>query len=113
MRILFIDTAHPVLIDSLRKSGHECIEAYTWSREQILSSMKGIHGVTIRSRIRLDKEFFDAATDLKFVARAGAGMESIDVAYAESKNVVSKDFSLAEGEKMTLTIEGVTRHEGH
>lgn len=87
MRILFIDTAHPLLIGSLLNDGHECIEAYDWSREKILSSMKGIDGVCLRSRILLDKEFFDASTDLKFVARAGAGMESIDVAYAKSKNV--------------------------
>lgn len=88
MRILFIDEAHPVLIESLRADGHECVEGYTLDRSSILAGMKGVHGVCIRSRILLDKEFFDASPDLKFVARAGAGMESIDVNYAESKNVI-------------------------
>lgn len=88
MRILFIDEAHPLLIESLREDGHECVEVYTLDRKSILEGMKGVHGVCIRSRILLDKEFFDASPDLVFVARAGAGMESIDVNYARSKNVI-------------------------
>jgi D-3-phosphoglycerate dehydrogenase / 2-oxoglutarate reductase len=88
MTILFLDTAHPVLIESLRADGHTCTEGYSWSREKILASMTGVNGICIRSRIFLDKEFLDASPDLKFIARAGAGMESIDVNYAKQKGIV-------------------------
>lgn len=45
-------------------------------------------GLVIRSRIRIDRNFLDRATKLKFVARAGAGMENIDVDAASEKGIV-------------------------
>lgn len=88
MKILFIDTAHPFLQSSLEKEGHTCIDGTKLPRKEILKSIHQYDGVTIRSRITFDKEMIDAATNLKFIARAGAGMESIDVKYAESKGIV-------------------------
>ncbi|MFM7729139.1 MAG: hydroxyacid dehydrogenase, partial [Flavobacteriales bacterium] len=87
MRILFIDTVHPVLWEGLVDDGHQCIDATRHTREQIVQSLKDIHGVVIRSRIRMDKEFLNAAVDLRFIARSGAGMENIDLPYAAAKNV--------------------------
>lgn len=87
MKILFVDTAHPLLWESLIADGHECVEAFTLSREEILSHMSTTHGIMIRSRITIDKEFLDKSPALKFIARAGAGMESIDVEYAKQKGV--------------------------
>jgi D-3-phosphoglycerate dehydrogenase len=87
MRILFIDTVHPALQQGLERVGHVCVDASGWSREEILRQCGDAAGMVIRSRIRIDRELLDAATSLKFIARAGAGMESIDVAYAEVKGV--------------------------
>lgn len=87
MKILFIDTAHPLLWESMVADGHECVEAYTMSRDEIISHLPSTHGITIRSRITIDKDFLDKATALKFIARAGAGMESIDVEYATKKGI--------------------------
>ena len=41
----------------------------------------------IRSRFKIDKTFLDKAVNLQFIARVGAGLESIDCEYAESKGV--------------------------
>jgi D-3-phosphoglycerate dehydrogenase len=88
MKILFIDTAHPVLQKLLEESGHVCIDGSGLNRNEILKNIHGYEGVIIRSRIRIDREFLDAANRLRFIARAGAGMESIDARYAESKGIM-------------------------
>lgn len=87
MHILFIDSNHPVLHETLQKAGHVCDLHYHWTREDILKSIHLYDGVVIRSRIQIDKELIDKASNLKFIARAGAGMENIDTVYAESKSI--------------------------
>jgi D-3-phosphoglycerate dehydrogenase / 2-oxoglutarate reductase len=87
MRILFIDSNHPRLHETLQKAGHVCDLNYHWTKEEITANINQYDGVVIRSRIKITKEIIDEARNLKFIARAGAGMENIDVAYAESKNI--------------------------
>ena len=88
MKILFIDTVHSSLWDGLRDDGHECIAAYDFTREQIMTELPTTNGIVIRSRITIDKEILDIGKELKFIARAGAGLESIDVKYAITKGTV-------------------------
>ena len=87
MKILFIDSAHPVLKSLLEEAGHECIIGTMFSREDILNVIDQYGGVILRSRIQIDKAFLDKASHLKFIGRVGAGMESIDVKYAESLGI--------------------------
>ena len=44
--------------------------------------------MVIRSKFKIDKKFIDSANNLKFVARAGAGMENIDTYYASKNNIL-------------------------
>lgn len=87
MKILFIDSNHPILHQTLEKSGHTCDLNYKWSLEEIITNIYEYDGIVIRSRIKITKEIIDKATKLKFIARAGAGMENIDTTYAESKGI--------------------------
>jgi len=88
MNILFIDTVHPLLWDMLVQDGHHCIDGSTWNESVVRVRIGEFDGAVIRSRITFDRELLDAATQLKFIARAGAGMESIDVDYAKEKGIV-------------------------
>ena len=97
MRILHADSNHPLMIEMLEKAGHENIEAYTWSKEEILGNQHLFDGIIIRSRFNIEKDFIDAAPNLKFIARVGAGLESIDIPYAESKGIAL--FSAPEGNR--------------
>jgi len=95
--ILFIDSVHPLLQKVLEAKGFKCHLQYDWGREKIAEELPNFDGVIIRSRIKLDKEMIDKGTKLKFIARAGAGMENIDVPYAESKGI--KCLPSAEGNR--------------
>jgi D-3-phosphoglycerate dehydrogenase len=86
-KVLFIDTAHPVLMSDLTDFGFQCDYFEGFSREDFLQIIPEYIGVIIRGKIKLDREFLDAATGLKFIGRVGAGMENIDVAYAESLGI--------------------------
>ena len=87
MRVLLIDTNHLHLKTGLEELGMICEEDYTSSKEKIEEKIELYDGVVIRSRFHIDKTFMDKATNLKFIARVGAGLENIDVDYANNKNI--------------------------
>lgn len=86
-RVLFLDSNHPLLIDTLRKNGFVCEEDYVSAKEAVRAKIAAYDAVVIRSRFKIDAAFIDAAKNLKCIGRAGAGMENIDVAYAEQKGI--------------------------
>lgn len=87
MHILHLDNNHPILLEQLQAAGHVNVKAYSASRAEVLAMIGDFHGVVVRSRITVDQEFIDAATQLQFIARVGAGLESIDTQYAACKNI--------------------------
>ena len=97
MKILHLDNNHPLLIEQLTEAGFSNTEDYTSSKAEVEQLIQGYDGIVIRSRFKIDREFLDAATGLKFIARVGAGLESIDIPYAESKGV--RLFSAPEGNR--------------
>jgi D-3-phosphoglycerate dehydrogenase len=87
MKILLIDTVYSYFTESLTAKGFECIDGSKLTKEEILAVIHLYEGIQIRSRIKVDNAFLDKATKLKFIARAGAGMESIDENYAAQKGI--------------------------
>ncbi len=95
--VLFIDSNHPILHEELQKAGFVCDLQYEWSKEKVMQELHNYIGVVIRSRFKLDKGILSKGTSLKFIARAGAGMENIDVPFAESMGI--KCLSAPEGNR--------------
>lgn len=87
MKILHLDTNHELLINQLNDLGYTNHEDYSSSKETIEAKISAYDGIVIRSRFTIDKQFLDAATNLKFIGRVGAGLENIDCSYAETKGV--------------------------
>ncbi|BFM42807.1 2-hydroxyacid dehydrogenase [Flavobacterium sp. CFS9] len=87
IKILHIDSNHPVLWQQLEDAGFENHADYKSSKEEIEAKIADYNGIVIRSRFKIDKTFLDHATNLKFIARVGAGLESIDCEYAETKGI--------------------------
>jgi D-3-phosphoglycerate dehydrogenase len=87
MKILHLDTNHPCLISGLQELGFENDEDYISSKEDVENKIHHYDGIIIRSRFKIDKRFIEKANKLKFIGRVGAGLESIDIAYAKKKGV--------------------------
>ncbi len=87
MKILHLDTNHELLINQLNDLGFTNHIDYSSSKEEIESKISEYDGIVIRSRFTIDKQFLDAATNLKFIGRVGAGLENIDCDYAVSKGM--------------------------
>lgn len=87
IKILHLDSNHPLLWEQLEQSGFENHEDHTSSREEIEDKIHHYQGIVIRSRFKLDRQFLDRATALQFIARVGAGLENIDGEYAAKKGI--------------------------
>ncbi|PJJ09992.1 D-3-phosphoglycerate dehydrogenase [Flavobacterium sp. 1] len=87
IKILHIDSNHPLLWEQLGQAGFINHADFTSSKQEIEAKIQDYQGIVIRSRFKIDKQFLDKATNLQFIARVGAGLESIDCDYATSKNV--------------------------
>jgi len=87
VKILHLDTNHPLLIDQLNALGYQNDTHYTTAKEVVESFIEMYDGIIIRSRFSIDKQFIDKAVNLKFIGRVGAGLENIDVDYARQKNI--------------------------
>lgn len=97
MKILHLDINHPLLIEQLEAAGFINHEDYTSPREAVDQIIHHYDGIVIRSRFNIDAQFLETATNLKFIARVGAGLESIDRPYAEGRGI--KLISVPEGNR--------------
>lgn len=87
MKVLHVDTNHPILIEGLEALGCTNEEDYNSNYDEILEKIASFDGLIIRSRFPVDRQFLDKAVNLKFIGRVGAGLENIDQNYAEKKGV--------------------------
>lgn len=86
-KVLFVDDTHPVLREELMQMGFQCDEFTGKSSEDCKNVIGQYFGAVIRSKVAFDAEMLKAAGQLRFIARVGAGMESIDVEYAETHGI--------------------------
>lgn len=86
-KILILDKNHSLLQEGLESLGFQCDIDYLSPKEEIQQIIKDYVGLVIRSRFKIDKQFIDAAANLNFIARVGAGLESIDTIHATQKKI--------------------------
>ena len=87
LKILHIDSNHSLLWEQLLQAGFQNEADFTSSKKEIEAKIASYHGIVIRSRFKIDQIFLDKATNLQFIARVGAGLESIDCDYATAKGI--------------------------
>ena len=86
-KILVADELHPAFKQGAQDLGFDVVDAPKITRQEVLKCIADFDGIAIRTKFNIDKELIEAATRLKFVARAGAGMDNIDVEFAQQRNI--------------------------
>jgi D-3-phosphoglycerate dehydrogenase / 2-oxoglutarate reductase len=97
MRCLIVDSMHPGLESMLALVGVKADYEPTITKAEVLARIGAYQGIIVRSKLRLDATFFATATALRFVGRAGAGMDNIDTDTALAKNIAV--FNAPEGNR--------------
>lgn len=99
-KVLFIDTTHDILEKELQQMGYETDYLPEMNYDGYANIINEYEGIVIRNKIRIDKSILDKAVNLKFIARAGSGLENIDVDYAHGKGI--KCINSPEGNRDSL-----------
>lgn len=85
--ILIVDDIHPVFIEQAESLGYTCDYQPTIKRDDALQVIGEYAGLVIRSKFEVNRQVLDVAHSLRFICRAGAGMDNIDEACAKEKNI--------------------------
>lgn len=86
-KILIVDKADPVLAEHLERTGFLCETILDITHQQFIDKPDQYVGLIIRSKFLLDQKAIASKPQLKFIARLGAGMESIDLCFAEKQGI--------------------------
>lgn len=86
-RILISDKTHEVLPQRLREAGFDVSVEPDHDYESLVQAAQGCEGLVVRSKVIVDSAFIDRVPSLRCIGRVGAGMETIDVDYAEKHGV--------------------------
>ncbi len=105
MNILIIDKMHPSLVPMLAEKGHVADYEPDITRTEILDRIVGYDGIIVRSKTAIDAELLQHAARLKFIARAGAGLDQIDVGAVEQRNI--RLFNAPEGNRDAVAEHAV------
>jgi len=87
MKILVSDPIHPDGIKMLRDAGFEVIEQPDISYDELKKKIKEFEVLIVRSRTKVTREIIESAEKLTLIARAGVGLDNIDVKAAQEKNI--------------------------
>lgn len=105
MKILIIDEMHLSIVEMLEKNGHQVTYSPKITRQEILDQVAVYDGLIIRSKTPMDRELLERAINLKFIGRAGAGLDQIDLDYLVERRV--KLFHAAKGNRDAVAEHAV------
>lgn len=86
-KILIVDDLHPAFKEKAVAMGYEVDDLPLISRAETMAAIGQYVGIAVRTKFKIDRELMEAAPGLKFIARAGAGLDNIDEAFAKERNI--------------------------
>lgn len=87
MKILIADELHPAFKQHAQTLGYLVDDEPKITKEEVLERIKDYDGIAVRTKFKVDKAMLDVAPQLKFIARAGAGLDNIDVETAKERDI--------------------------
>jgi len=85
--VLIVNKMHRSIAAMLEEIGWQADYQPTITRQGILDILPKYQGLIIRSKTVVDQELLEKGDNLKFVARAGAGLDQIDISALEKRNI--------------------------
>ena len=97
MKILITDLIDPLFFKLLKKNNIKYVCNMVDSQNDILKNINAFDGLVLRNRLQIDEKFLHQAQNLKFIARYGSGMESVNTKKAHELGILC--FNSAEGNR--------------
>ena len=97
MKCLIIDPMYPGIQELLSDFGLQSDHFPDITPEKVLEIIPQYEGLILRSKMKVDIDFLEKAAKLKFIARAGAGVDQIDEDYLEKRQI--RLFNAPEGNR--------------
>lgn len=76
-------------IEGIEKLGYDVIYNPNAGSEEVLRVVHDYDGLVVSTKAVIDQQVIDAGKKLRFIARAGSGMDTIDWKYANAKSIVT------------------------
>ena len=105
MKILITDNVDSLFLELLKKNNIKYNHSINEDRNTILKKIHSFTGLVVRNRIQIDENFLNQAKSLKFIARYGSGMDSINTQKAKELGIVC--FNSAEGNSNAVAEHGL------
>lgn len=87
MQCLIIDSMHESLFGMLDEIGWQYDYQPTITRDEVKRIHRSYDGLIVRSKTLIDRDLLGDQPSVKFIARAGAGIDNLDVEYLKEKNI--------------------------
>lgn len=84
---MICDSIHEDGVKMLKEIGFQVDLDTSITPEELIEKIPGYDAIVIRSRTKVRKDVLEAATNLKAVARAGVGLDNVDLAAAKELGV--------------------------
>ncbi len=87
-RVLIADKLSPAAVDIFRNRGVDFDIKTGLPKDELIAIIGDYDGIAIRSGAKLDKDVIAAAGKLQVIARAGIGVDNVDIPAATAKGIV-------------------------